>query len=122
MYIESSANNHNSSNDNVLVSFERTDIIHISNITFYYNRFSTSAADKRNMGKFEIQLLRNSVWQTDYTMDKDTNFSALSTDWTLFNMNIVSQPNYGIKLVYSGINTRHADMCFSDINITHSFF
>ena len=47
MYIETSANNHNSTNDNVFVSFERTDYIHISNITFYYNRFSTSIADKR---------------------------------------------------------------------------
>ena len=54
------------------------------------------------------------------TMDIDTNFSTLSTDWSLFNMNIVSQPNYGIKLIYSGINSAHADMCFSDINITHS--
>ena len=122
MYIETSANNHNSSNDNVFISFERTDIIDISNITFYYNRFSTSAADKRNMGKLEIQLLRNSVWETEYTIDKDTNFSALSTDWTLFNMNIVSQPNYGIKLVYSGINSAHADMCFRDISITQSIF
>ena len=122
MYIESSANNHNSSNDNVLVSFERTDIIHICNITFYCNRYSLSTADKRNMGKFEIQLLRNSVWQTEYTMNKDTNFSTLSSDWTFFNMNIISQPNYGIKLVYSGINSAHADMCFSDINISQSVF
>ena len=69
MYIETSANNRNSNNDNVFVSFERTDIIHISNITFYYNRFSTSIADKKNMGKLEIQLLRNGVWETEYTME-----------------------------------------------------
>ena len=37
MYIETSSNNHG---NNVFVSFERTDIIQISNITFYYNRFS----------------------------------------------------------------------------------
>ena len=122
MYIETSANNHNSTNDNVFVSFERTDIIHISNITFYYNRYSISSANKRNMGMLEIQLLRNGVWEMEYTMNKDTNFSTLSTDWTLFNMNIISQPNYGIKIVYSGINSAHADMCFSDINITHSIF
>ena len=122
MFIETSGNNHNSANDNVFISFERTDIIHISNITFYYNRFSTSIADKRNMGKLGIQLLRNGIWETEYTMDKDTNFSTLSTDWILFNMNIISQPNYGIKLVYSAINTAHSDMCFSDINITHSIF
>ena len=122
MYIETSANNHNSANDNVFISFERTDIIHISNITFYYNRFSTSIADIRNMGKLEIQFLRNGVWEKEYTMDKNTYISTLSTDWTLFNMNTISQPNYGIKLVYSGINSAHADMCFNDINITHSVF
>ena len=79
MYIETSANNHNSTNDNVFISFERTDIIHTSNITFYYNIFATSIADKKNTGKLEIQLLRNGVWDTEYTVDKDTNFITLST-------------------------------------------
>ena len=74
------------------------------------------------MGKLEIQLLRNGVWQSEFTMEKDANFSILSTDCTLLNMNIINQPNYVIKLVYSGINTAHADMGFSDINITHTFF
>ena len=122
MYIETSGNNHTSSNDKVSVSIERTDIIHFSKITFYYNRFSTSIADERNMGNLEIQLLRNGVWEMEYTMSKNTNLSTLSTDWTLFNMNIISQPNYGIKIVYSGINSALADMCFSDININHSIF
>ena len=58
MYIETSQNNHNSENDEVWVSFERTDIIHISNITFYYNRYSISNESLRNMGKLDIQLLR----------------------------------------------------------------
>ena len=74
------------------------------------------------MGKLEIQLLRNGVWETEYTVTKDTIFSTLSTDWTLFNMNIISQPNYGIKIVYSGKNSAHADMCFSDIKKPHSIF
>ena len=74
------------------------------------------------MGRLHIQILRNGSWQTEFTVEKDTNFSTLSTDWTLLNMNILSQPNYGIKLVYSGINNAHADMCFSDINITHTIF
>ena len=38
MYIETSSNNHG--HERVFVSWERTDIIQISNITFYYNRFS----------------------------------------------------------------------------------
>ena len=37
MYIETSTNNHG---NKVFVSFERTDIIQISKISFYYNRFS----------------------------------------------------------------------------------
>ena len=42
MYIETGSNIHC---DNVFVSFERTDIIQISNITFYYNRFSILTDD-----------------------------------------------------------------------------
>ena len=37
-YIETSSNNQG--HERVFVSFERTDIIQISNITFFYNRFS----------------------------------------------------------------------------------
>ena len=56
-YVETSGNNHDSSNDKVFVSFERSDILQFSNITFYHNRFSTSIPEKRNMGKLEIQFL-----------------------------------------------------------------
>ena len=42
MYIETSFNNHGS---NVFVSWERTDIIQITNITFYYNRSSILTDD-----------------------------------------------------------------------------
>ena len=61
MYIETSSNNHG---DNVFCSFERTDIKQISNITFYYNRFS-GEADQRGMGRFRIQLLLDdNMWST----------------------------------------------------------
>ena len=119
MYIETSSNNHNEHGSNVFVSFERTDIIHL---TFYYNRFSSSDPLKRSMGKFEIQTLRDNVWISIYTMEKNTNYSALSSGWILLNLNNILQPNYGIKLVYSDINNAHADMCFSDITITHSIY
>ena len=50
MYIETSSNIHGS---NVFVSWERTDIIQISNITFYYNRFSILTNDNlKNMARF----------------------------------------------------------------------
>ena len=42
MYIETSSGNHG---NNVFCSFERTDIIQITNITFFYNRFSLLTND-----------------------------------------------------------------------------
>ena len=55
MYIETSGNKNR---ENVFVSFERIDIIQISNITFYYNRFSISTNDSlKSMGRFRVQLL-----------------------------------------------------------------
>ena len=42
MYKETSSNNHG---ENVSVSWERTVIIQITNITFYYNRFSILTND-----------------------------------------------------------------------------
>ena len=54
MYIERSSNNHGSS---VFVSWERTVIIQITNIIFYYNRFSFLTDDSlKNMSRFRIQL------------------------------------------------------------------
>ena len=56
MYIETSSNNHG--HERVFVSWERTDNIQITNITFYYNRFSTLTNDSlKSMGRFRIQLL-----------------------------------------------------------------
>ena len=117
MFIETSSNNHGS---DVFLSFERTDIIQITNITFYYNRFSTSDVNLRAMGRFRIQLLlENNSWSTHYTVTKNTQYSNTSTDWTLLNLNFTVE-NYGIKLIYDQIDTAHADMCFSNITITHS--
>ena len=42
MYIETSSYNHGNI---VFVSFERTDIIQITTITFYYKKFSISTDD-----------------------------------------------------------------------------
>ena len=54
MYIETSSNNHGS---NVFVSFERTDTIQTSNITFYYNRYSILTNDSlKSMGRFRSQF------------------------------------------------------------------
>ena len=86
MYIETSGNNSELNNNNIFVSFERTDIINISNITFYYNRFSIVNHDKTSMGRFRIQLFRNGSWETKFTIEKNTEYSTNSTDWTLLNL------------------------------------
>ena len=118
MYIETSSNNHGS---NVLVSWERTDIIQISNITFYYNRFSILTNDNlKNMGLFRIQLLLDdNTWSTQYTIDKNTQYSDSESEWKLLNLDFTIE-NYGIKLILDQIDTAHSDMCFSNITITHS--
>ena len=120
MYIETSSNNHGS---NVFVSWERTDIIQISNITFYYNRFSILTNDNlKNMGRFRIQLLLdNNTWSTQYTIDKNTQYSDSESEWKVLNLDFTVE-NYGIRLIYDQIETPHADMCFSNITITHSVF
>ena len=120
MYVETSSNNHGS---NVFVSWERTDIIQISNITFYYNRFSILTNDNlKNMGRFRIQLLLDdNTWSTQYTIAKNTQYSDSESDWTLLNLDFTVE-NYGIKLILDQIDTAHSDMCFSNITITHSVY
>ena len=74
------------------------------------------------MGRFRIQLLlEENTWSTQYTIDKNTQFSANSTEWTLLNLDFTVQ-TYGIKLIYDQIDTPHADMCFSNITITPSVY
>ena len=116
MYIETSGNN-------VFVSWERTDIIQITNVTFYYNRYSILTDDNlKNMGRFRIQLLlKDNTWSTQYTIAKNTQYSDNSTDWTLLDLDFTIS-NYGIKLFLDQIDTAHSDMGFSNITITHSVY
>ena len=120
LYTETSSNNHGS---NVFVSWERTDIIEITNITFYYNRFSLlTKFSLKSLGRFRIQLLlEDNTWSTRYNIPKNDRYSATSTDWTLVSLNFTVE-NYGIKLIFDQIDTGHADMCFSNITVTHSVF
>ena len=85
MYIETSSNNHG---NKIFVIFERTDIIQITNIIFYYNRYSILTGDSlKSMGRFRIQLLlEDNTWSTQYTIAKNTQYSDTSTDWTLLNL------------------------------------
>ena len=118
MYIETSGGNYGT--DKIFCSIERTDIIQISNITFYYSRFSISDDNLRSMARFRVQLfLKDNLWTTQYTINKNDRYSNNSTDWFLLNLKFTIE-NYGIKLIYDEIDTPHADMCFSNITITHS--
>ena len=124
MCIETSGNNNNQNNSgsNVFVTLQRTDIIQITNISFYYNRFSSSDDSLRAMGRFQIQLLlEDNIWTTQYTINKNSRYSIFSTEWTLLNLDFTVE-NYGIKLIYDQIESPHADMCFSNITITHSVY
>ena len=120
MYIETSSNNHG---NNVFISFERTDLIQVSNVTFFYNRFSILTNDSlKLMGRVRIQIiLEDNTWSTRYNIPKNDPYSDTSTDWTLLSL-IFTESNYGIRLYYDQIDTPHADMCFSNFPISRSVY
>ena len=121
MYIETSSKNHG--NDNVFVSWERTDIIQISIITLCYNRFSILTKESKNsMGCFRVELLlEDNTWSMRYNIPKNYRYSDNSTDWTKLSLNFTEE-NYGNKLIYDQIDTPHRDMCYSNITLTHSVY
>ena len=99
MYIETSSNNHG--HDRVFISFERTDFIQMSNISFHYNRFSILTSNsKESMGRFRKQLLlEDNTWSTRYNIPKNDRYSDSPTQWTLVNLNFTVE-NYGIGVIY----------------------
>ena len=118
MNIESSGNNHGA--NHVMVSWERTDYIHISNMEFYYNRFSSYDQNLRGKDRFRIQfLLEDNTWSTIYNINQNSEYSNGSTVWHLFDVDI-TQENYGDKFIYNQIPRAHSHMFFSNIKITHS--
>ena len=119
MYIETSSENHG--HERVFVSWERTDIIQITNITFYFNRLSILTNDSlKPIRRFRIQLLlEDNTRSTHYTIPKNSQYSNSSTNWKIFNLDFIVE-KYVIKKIYDQIDTPHADMCFSNITITHS--
>ena len=120
MYIETSSNIHG---PNVFVKWERTDIIQITDISFYYNRFSILTNDSlKSMGRFRIQLLiEDNTWTTQYTIAKNTRYSDNPSDWTLLNLDFTVE-NYDFKLILDQIDTAHSAVCFSNLSITHSVY
>ena len=117
MYIETSSNNQR---DNVFCSFERIDFIQITNITFYCNRFSVAGSIKVLLEVLEV-LLEGNTWSNRYNKPKNHRSSDSSTDWTMVSLSFTLE-NYGIKLTHDQIDSAHADLCFSNITITHSVY
>ena len=118
MYIESSGNN----NKEAYVKLIRTDIIQITNISFYYNRYSSSDENLRAMGRLSISiLLDDNSWTNKYVIQDNSQYSNTSLEWTLLSLDITEE-NYGIQIIYDRIRSPHADMCFSNIIITHSVY
>ena len=74
------------------------------------------------MGRFRTQLLlEDNTWCTRYNIPKNDQYSNSLTQWTLVSLN-VTEENYDFKFIYDQIDTPHADMCFSNITITHSVY
>ena len=121
MYIETSSKNYG--HEREFVSFERTDIIQISKIIFYFNRFSILYNEaKKTMGRFRIQLLlEDNTWSARYNTPKNDRYSDTSSQWTLVNL-FFTVEKFGIKLIYNQTDTPHADMSFSNITRTHSVY
>ena len=121
MFFETSSKKHG--NGTVFVSSEKIYIVQISNITFFYNRCSISTNDSlKSGGGVRIQLLlQEGTWSTRYNIPKNDPSRDTPIDWTLVNFNFTVE-NYVTKLFYDQIDTTHADMCFSNITITHSIY
>ena len=118
MYTETSSSNHG---PNVVVKWERTDIIQLAKTTFYLSRFSILTGDNlKNMGRFRIQLLLDeNTWSTQYTIPKNSQNSNSSTEWKLINLYITIRNNC-IKFILYHVDIARSDMCFSNKTITYS--
>ena len=66
-------------------------------------------------------LLEDYTWSTRYIIPENDRYSDLSTHWTPFSINFTVE-KFGIKIIYDEIDSGHADMCFSDITMTHSVY
>ena len=99
------------------------EVIQISNITFYPNRFSIlTNKSLKSMGRFRIQLLlEDSTRSTRYNIPKNDRYNDSITQWNKLGLNFTEE-NYGNKLIYDQIDTTHSDMCFSNIKISHSIY
>ena len=111
-----------SSDENKIDSFQRTEYIQNSKISFYYDRFSTGTNDSnKSMGTFRTKLLLNrSTWSTRYEIPKNDRYINSSAQWTLVSLKF-NIKNFGIKLVCDQEDTPHNDMYFSNNTVTQLY-
>ena len=103
----------------VYFSFQRTDMIDISNISFNHNRYSTGSSNQ-SMGRIRLQLLLDdNTWSNRYNIPNYDRYSNSSTQMTLFSL-IFNIEIFGIKLFYNEIDTALADLCSSIKTLTQS--
>ena len=116
LYLETSSKIQTNS---AYVILERTDIIQITNFSFYYNTYSIRTNDSiKSIGRFRIHLLLgDNTCSTENYMAKNSFYSSSSTKWSLLNLDFTEQ-NYGIRLYSDKIDTFHADVFFKNYNNT----
>ena len=74
------------------------------------------------MDRFRIQLLlEDNTWSTRNNILKNDRCSDISLQRTKLSLNFTEE-KYGVNLIYDEIDNAHADMCFSNITITHSVY
>ena len=119
MFIEEIAKNFGS--HKVFCSFERTEFIQFSNLTFHCNRSSVFIKHSFELqGRLRFQLLLSpKTFSTQYKTPENDFYSISSTQWTLVSSNCTVEI-YGTKKVYDQIDTPHADMCSGNNTLTHS--
>ena len=68
-------------------SLDKTYVIQISKISFYFN-FQSARNNISGMGRFKIQLLLgDDTWSTRYDTPMNGCYSNSSTQWTLVSLN-----------------------------------
>ena len=71
------------------------------------------------MAGFRIQLLlEDNTWRICCNIPKNDRYSDTLTDWTKLSSKFTVE-NYGIKTINDEKDSALADMCFSNITITH---
>ena len=119
MYIETIQNTHGS--DSVFVSFERTDNVQITIMTFFYNKLSTEIDGfLKEMWRFTIRyLVADNTWSTRYNISQNDRYIDSSIKRTKSGLNCTVE-NYGIKLICNPMDRLHANVCFSNVTVKHS--